>query len=177
MNFTGCVDIVLGDTCSDALPSRIPHHLPMQTIDVDELYPEVRRITGVKHIGDFRFVGLERRLNQATVKCKNIHNGLRIHPATLDQAIQAIFMAFSFPGDQRLWTTYLPAGIDLVRVNMSSSPDEAREDFMMADAVLTADDAKTFTGDVDLFCEGSGHPQMQVRGLRCASFTQAGQKS
>ena len=177
VNFTGRVDIVLGDTCSDALPSRIPHQLPMQTIDVDELYPEVRKITGVEHIGDFRFVGLERRLNQATVKCKSIHNGLRIHPATLDQAFQAIFMAFSFPGDQRLWTTYLPAGIELIRVNMSVSADEGREDFMMADAVLTANDTKTFTGDVDLFCESSGHPQMQVRGLRCASFTQAGQKS
>ena len=177
VNFTGCVDIVLGDTCPDALPSRILHQLPMQTIDVEELYPEVRKTTGVEHIGDFRFVGLERRLNQATVKCKSIHNGLRIHPATLDQAFQAIFIAFSFPGDQRLWTTYLPAGISLVRVNMSVSPDEAREDFMIADAVLTANDTKTFTGDVDLFCEGSGHPQIQVRGLRCASFTQAGQKS
>lgn len=177
VNFTGRVDIVLGDACPDALPSRVPHQLPMQTIDVDELYPEVRKITGVEHIGDFRFVGLERRLNQATVKCKSIHSGLRIHPATLDQAFQAIFMAFSFPGDGRLWTTYLPAGINLVRVNMAACADEGHEDFMMADAVLTATDTKTFTGDVDLFCEAHGHPQMQVRGLRCASFTQAGQKT
>lgn len=178
VNFTGRVDIVRGDPRPDALPSRSPHQLPMQTIDVDELYPEVRKITGVEHIGDFRFVGLERRLNQATVKCKSIHHsGFRIHPATLDQAFQAIFMAFSFPGDGRLWTTYLPAGIRLVRINMSACADEGREDFMMADTVLTATDTKTFTGDVDLFCEGHGHPQMQVRGFRCASFTQAGQKN
>ncbi|KAI2630164.1 hypothetical protein GGS26DRAFT_598659 [Hypomontagnella submonticulosa] len=177
VNFTGRVDIILGDSSPDALPSRIPPQLPMQNVNVKELYPEVRKITGVEHYGDFCFVGLERRHNQATVKCKSIHSGLRIHPATLDQAVQGIFMAFSFPGDGRLWTTYLPSSISLVRVNMSACPHEDSEDFMTADAFLTASDTKSFTGDVDIFCEGHGHPQMQVRGLRCASFIQAGQKS
>ncbi|KAI0377622.1 hypothetical protein F5Y04DRAFT_291685 [Hypomontagnella monticulosa] len=177
VNFTGRVDIQLGNLTPDALPSRIPPQLPMQNVNVKELYPEVRKITGVEHYGDFCFVGLERRYNQATVKCKSIHSELRIHPATLDQAVQGIFMAFSFPGDGRLWTTYLPSSINLVRVNMSACPDEKSEDFMTADAFLTASDTKSFTGDVDVFCEDHGHPQLQIRGLRCASFIQAGQKS
>jgi len=177
VNFTGHVDIVLGDPCQDALPSRTSHQLPMQTVNVEELYSEVRKITGVEHYRDFRFVGLKRRHNQAEVKCKSVHSALRIHPATLDQAVQGIFMAFSFPGDGRLWTTYLPASINLVRVNMWACPDEGNVEFLTADALLTGSDTKSFTGDVDIFCEDHGHPQMQVRGLRCASWVQAGQKS
>ena len=91
-----------------------------------------------------------------------------MHPAVLDTAIQGLLAAFSYPEDGILGTTYLPTGIDCVRINMKA----ASPDGLMADSALVSSDTKTLTGDVDLFNTRDARVEVQMRGVRWTALNQ-----
>lgn len=173
-NFTGQAIVTLGDATPDALPPRVPFEVPMSDVPLDRFYTSLADI-GLKYTGDFLVESAQRRLGLATVSiARHSDNTLLVHPSKLDAAFHGLFTAFSFPGDGRLWTTYLPTSIRSVRVNMSRCINH-EHDKLVADCHLEEASAKIISGNVEIFCAtGNGHrPEIQVEGLTCSSFTKA----
>ncbi|KEY66410.1 hypothetical protein S7711_05843 [Stachybotrys chartarum IBT 7711] len=170
INFTGRVEIVLGQPESEGLPARVASPLPMKPLDIKRLYKFISE-TGLEYSGDFRVDYAERRLNQASVTLKRPGkpSPLRIHPATLDAAFQSVFAAFSYPGDGRHWAPYLPTGIGFVRFNEPCCKDghTAPSSLLTADAFITEGSAKVIKGDVSIFCGVDGHADIQIIDFTC----------
>ncbi|KAI9699171.1 MAG: Type I Iterative PKS [Bogoriella megaspora] len=173
-NFHGKATLILGAPVPDALPARVEPKLPMELVDLKRLYSHISQI-GLDYSGLFVTDSVKRRLNMATVTAKRLdHSPLRVHPATLDACFHSIFAAFSWPGDGRLWTSYLPTSIASVRVNMTCPESHSYSDkAIVADCHLTEGSSKIIAGDIDVFCAEHGQAQIQVRTLTCSSFTKS----
>lgn len=170
VNFTGRAIVTLGPgPVPDILPAREPPRLPMSELDLSRFYNSLEEI-GLHYSGDFLVKSASRRLGTATVAVRRVESPLRVHPATLDAAFHGIFAAYCFPGDGRLWTTFLPTSIDRVRVDVSPQHSSWTESSITADCCLTATSAKTISGDVSLFSGHDYHPEVQIEGLTCTSF-------
>ncbi|EPE06001.1 lovastatin nonaketide synthase [Ophiostoma piceae UAMH 11346] len=185
VNFSGRAVITL-DSVSDAsvLPPRVAPTLPMANVDVTRFYRELEKI-GLRYSGDFVVESAQRRLGSSTaVINRPATNGqLIVHPATLDAAFQGVMAAFCFPGDGRMWTSYLPTGIRTVRVNVAAAKLRMQEtgenvSQAVADCFLRDASSKVISGDLDLFnANDSSLCEVQITGLTCSSFTKPGPKN
>ncbi|CAK7217175.1 Type I Iterative PKS [Sporothrix curviconia] len=194
VNFTGRAIVTLGTAdgadgaaYATALPARVPPVLPMADVDVARFYNELEKI-GLRYSGDFVVASAQRRLGLATAVIKRpaTNAALYVHPATLDAAFQGVMAAFCFPGDGRMWTSYLPTGIRTVRVNIAaarvrmqefaadpSNPSNVSQ--AVADCFLSDATSKVIAGDLDLFnARDSRLCEVQITGLACSSFTKPG---
>lgn len=170
VNFSGRAIVTLGESpVSDALPAREAPKLPMSELDLPRFYTSLEEI-GLRYSGDFLVESASRRLGTATIAARRVESPLRVHPATLDAAFHGIFAAYCFPGDGRLWTTFLPTSIKRVRVDVSPQHASWAETAITADCYLTSSTAKTISGDVSLFSGQGYHPEVQIEGLTCTSF-------
>lgn len=170
VNFSGRATITLGESpVPDALPARQAPELPMSELDLPRFYTALEEI-GLRYSGDFLAESASRRLGTATVAARRVESPLRVHPATLDAAFHGIFAAYCFPGDGRLWTTFLPTSIKRVRVDVSPQHSSWAESTITADCYLVSTTAKTLSGDVNLFSGLDHHPEVQIEGLTCTSF-------
>ena len=108
-----------------------------------------------------------RRLNRAVVTMSSSPEPSSIrtcmHPALVDTAFQDLLAGFSFPGDGRIGSIYLPTRIECVRVSMM--PAESDASVLTADATVTSTSRTTLIGDVDLFNAVDEHAEVQIRGV------------
>lgn len=170
VNFSGRAIVTLGKSpVPDALPAREAPKLPMPELDLTRFYTALEEI-GLRYSGDFLAESAYRRLGTATVTARRVESPLRVHPATLDAAFHGIFAAYCFPGDGRLWTTFLPTSIKRVCVDVSPQHSSWAESTITADCYLISTTAKTISGDVTLFSGQNFHPEVQIEGLTCTSF-------
>ncbi|KAJ4386024.1 hypothetical protein N0V93_008915 [Gnomoniopsis smithogilvyi] len=170
VNFTGRATVTLGELpVPDALPAREAPSLPMSELDLSRFYTSLEDI-GLRYSGDFLVESASRRLGTATVAVRRVESPLKVHPATLDAAFHGIFAAYCFPGDGRLWTTFLPTSINRVRVDVSAQHPYWTESSITADCYLTSTTARTISGDVNLYSGQELHPEVQIEGLTCTSF-------
>ncbi|KAJ5494795.1 Acyl transferase/acyl hydrolase/lysophospholipase [Penicillium fimorum] len=92
---------------------------------------------------------------------------LIVHPGILDCAIQSIMLAFSYPGDGRLRTIYLPTKVDRLRINLAY----CRESTLQSGAQLPfyssmADNGGAdLSGDIEVHSVGSSHTIIQLQGI------------
>lgn len=174
-HFVGGVRLWLGQPHEDALPRRIQPLLPMDDLDMGQLYSSLSK-EGFNYTGLFQAKSMVRRLNHAvvTVSSPPDPSSLRacMHPAPLDTAFQGLLAAFSFPGDGRIGSIYLPTRIECVRISMNALGSSQGASDLTADAAVTSTDTTTLTGDVDLFDAADGHTQMQIRGIHMTAVGQ-----
>ncbi|KAI5462039.1 hypothetical protein BGZ63DRAFT_463158 [Mariannaea sp. PMI_226] len=172
-HFNGSVKLWLGATHRKALPSRTKPLLPMDTLNMEQVYSNLSK-DGFNYDGFFQAKSMLRRFNHAVVTVSSppssasVH--LCVHPAPIDTAVQGLLVGFSFPGDGRLRTTYLPTRIERVRISTAASRLDAS--FLQADSVLTSAKATTITGDIDLFSAADSSTQIQLRGVRMTAVGQ-----
>ncbi|AEO68365.1 uncharacterized protein THITE_2050301 [Thermothielavioides terrestris NRRL 8126] len=180
-NFTGNLTIAIGEPSSAALPRR-----PKERAEVLHASPEafyhMMAGTGLVYTGPFKGLEtLERRYNFASGTLKKFHEEdttkLAISPATLDSCLQTAFVTISSPGDNAIWTPFLPLAIESVRFNLAISDIKDRDsDWLAVDAYLTkatpitAETAASFTADIDIFSP-KGDMEIQVQGLTVGSFS------
>ncbi|KAL9086280.1 MAG: hypothetical protein Q9165_007195 [Trypethelium subeluteriae] len=172
-HFSGGVRLWLGSPQENALPTRTKPLLPMNTLETEQFYSYLSKV-GYNYSEPFKARSVDRRLNQAlvTVSDPPERTSIRasIHPAVLDTAIQGLLAGLSFPEDGRLGSTYLPTGIDTVRINMAP----ASPGVLMADSFLTSADAESLLGDVDLFNASDATVEVQMRGVQWTALDQRG---
>ncbi|KAJ5443591.1 hybrid NRPS/PKS enzyme [Penicillium daleae] len=172
-HFTGGVRLWLGEPSTDTLPSRKTPLLPMEALDMEQLYSNLAK-EGFNYADLFQAKSMHRRLNRAlvTVSSPPEPSSMRecMHPAPVDTAFQGLLAGFSFPGDGRLGTIYLPTRVECVRVNMM--PTESHATVLTADATVTSTGKTTLTGDVDLFDAANVRTQVQIRGIHLSAVGQ-----
>ncbi|PVH96120.1 hybrid PKS-NRPS PsoA [Periconia macrospinosa] len=160
---TGRVLLELGLPSRDTLPERVLPSLPMSPVSIARFYPWISKI-GLQYSGPFKLDAIQRRLNVATVTTTRTEPERNtIHPGTLDSILQGLYAAFSFPGDGRVWTAYLPKSFRRARFNMHRSRQavDNAESKLVADIRLSDCGASSILGDIDVFAADDGHPEMQ----------------
>jgi hybrid polyketide synthase/nonribosomal peptide synthetase ACE1 len=116
----------------DALP--LQHYTPDHSGQFLDLEPE-RFYTAVGALGheyqaEFKALsGLRRKMNEATGRitvpgpdhAADVSSPpFVLHPATLDCAIQAILVAYCYPGDGRLRSPHMPTKIERLRIDLAA---------------------------------------------------------
>jgi acyl transferase domain-containing protein/NAD(P)-dependent dehydrogenase (short-subunit alcohol dehydrogenase family)/phospholipid N-methyltransferase len=165
-HFTGGVRLWLGQPHNNALPQRTKPLLPMDPLDMEQLYSSLSQV-GFNYAERFQAKSMLRRLNRAvvTVSSPPEPSSIRacMHPAPVDTAFQGLLAGFSFPGDGRVGSIYLPTRVECVRINMM--PSESHAAVLTADATVTSTVGTALTGDVDLFNAADARTQVQIRGV------------
>ncbi|KAL4796631.1 hypothetical protein BDV19DRAFT_388136 [Aspergillus venezuelensis] len=173
-HFTGGVRLWLGQADKNALPRRASPLLPLDSLDMEHLYTSLAQ-EGFNYTESFQAKAMLRRLNHAVVTVSSPPDGSSLrecmHPAPVDTAFQGLLAGFSFPGDGRVGSIYLPTKVDTVRISMASSSAIDKPVFT-ADARVTATGKTTLTGDVDLFDADDSQIQVQIRGAHLVAVGQ-----
>ncbi|KAI1383554.1 hybrid PKS-NRPS PsoA [Hypoxylon trugodes] len=170
--FTGRVVIKLGLHERDALPSRVDPKLPMADVTVDRFYSWMQKV-GFRYSEPFLLESITRRLNLATVTTmRTVTSKYTIHPGPLDSIFQGLYAAFSYAGDGRVWTTYLPKSFRRVRFNITNDrhADNRSVSQLVADCHLTKSSARVICGDIDVFRGEDGQAEIQAQGVVLSSL-------
>ena len=179
-NFSGRLTAVLGEPTAQALPSR-PKDQPEALHANPETFYQMMDVTGLMYTGPFRGLQtLERRYNFCSGTLRKYHpedtTELSISPATLDSCLQTAFLAVSSPGDNAIWTSFLPISIDRVRFNLATCDTNDRQASLAVNTNLTkatpisGQTPASFTADVEVF-NPEGAMEIQIEGLTVGSFS------
>lgn len=171
------VHVILGDSDPEALPQRTESQDSFLHLGEDRFYNFVSEL-GFGYTGPFRaLTELTRKMDQATGRIivpasDDTGNTLVIHPAPLDAAIQSVMLAYSFPGDGRLRTLYLPTKIDRIRINPSCCVDKAGPGTLLPFFASVAEARfAELSGDVDIYSSDGRHTVVQLQGLHTTPLT------
>ncbi|CAG7931952.1 unnamed protein product [Penicillium olsonii] len=163
--------ITLGDARNDLLPKRNEHSGLFLELETDRFYNSVSEL-GFGYTGPFQALsGLRRKMDEASgliavPEQDETGHSLIIHPGSLDGAIQSIMLAYSFPGDGRLRTLYLPTRIDRLCVNPSACVAlGASGSNLPFHSVVTEARFSELSGDVDIFSADGVDTLIQLEGL------------
>lgn len=175
---SGSVKIVFGIPSVAALASTPLDVSNMSSIDTDRFYASLGKL-GYGYYDTFRGMSsLRRRLNQSSVQVGTYpytDDDLAVylvHPTMLDVAFQASMLAYSAPGDERLWSLHVPTSIGSIRVNPElclSLPTSGTQ--VPVCAVLA--DTEEFYASIDLFSEDGQQGMVQVEDLTIKPFAPA----
>ncbi|KAI1392616.1 hybrid PKS-NRPS PsoA [Hypoxylon trugodes] len=174
LHFNGRGVATLGNPDENALPHRRAPGLPMEAVNNNRFYEWMSKC-GLDYSGEFVADSIKRRLDLSTVTMKQTaHISVQIHPPTLDTAFHSLFAAFSFPGDDRMRTHYLPTSVRRVRVSMPCPQKDLHyERKFFADCHLLEGSSKEIRGDIDVSCAEDGHMEIQIQDIVCSSFTKS----
>lgn len=173
------VKIVFGSPSVDALSCTPLEDYNMYPIDTDRFYSTLTRL-GYGYSGPFRTIsGMKRRLGRAigvigsyTYTDVDVSKYL-IHPSTLDVAFQASMLAYSAPGDERLWSLHVPTAIRSIRLNpevCASLPHSGSQ----VPVCATIDNAsESFSGCIDLLSGDGQQSMVQIEDLTIKTFAPA----
>ncbi|TDZ16978.1 Polyketide synthase-nonribosomal peptide synthetase [Colletotrichum orbiculare MAFF 240422] len=170
-----CCEVVihLGAHDADVLAPRSPAPPAMAEVDVEDFYAAMTKL-GYYYEGPFKSItSLRRKLDvsSGTVRkpareADSHETPLLVHPGMLDSVLQALFAAYSAPGDNRLWSMHAPRHIKRIRVVPGFCGEAGMPDELAFDTVLTdATQRNRMVGDVDLYTAGFGHKLLEIEGL------------
>ncbi|WEW56050.1 hypothetical protein PRK78_001485 [Emydomyces testavorans] len=178
---TGRILVTTGSPAFDLLPIRGPEQPNMIPVSTDQFYESLDDL-GYGYSGDFRsLASMKRKLNigsaTVAVPSQESHEVLLVHPALLDAAFQAIFLAYWWPNDGSLEQLYVPTRIKNIRVNVPLcqqsmiSGKSLAVDSHITDNPLTS---SGIHGDVDIFGADAQSMVIQVEGVNVVSFSEGG---
>ncbi|KAL8727608.1 MAG: hypothetical protein Q9166_005916 [cf. Caloplaca sp. 2 TL-2023] len=178
---SGRLVVIIGDPSKDWLPAPSPE--PPNMVDVDEIqfYASLDNL-GYGYTGDFRtLASMRRKLNFGSAKVsvpdqdQTSGETLLIHPAMLDAAFQAIFLAYWWPNDGSFEQLHVPTSIQNIRVNLALC-----EQYLLPGASLPLNSHLTenpltttiIKGDVDIFDPQKQTSLIQVEGVKVVAFAE-----
>ncbi|KAH6855609.1 hypothetical protein B0I37DRAFT_442419 [Chaetomium sp. MPI-CAGE-AT-0009] len=167
------------------LPMQEPAPALLVDVDDKEFYSALQDL-GYQYSMSFRALGSMRRKmsygrGRVAVPARpTLHRsekGLLVHPGLLDASFQAIFLAYSWPGDGRLWSLHVPVSIRSVQIDVAAARASADDSSLQFDSVITADGSVTgepgIAGDVNVFTGDGRRGVIQVEGIRVIPFAAA----
>ncbi|KAI0019847.1 hypothetical protein F4780DRAFT_745161 [Xylariomycetidae sp. FL0641] len=174
---TGTLKMVLGEPESHVLPSRQASEA--ETLPANpEMFYKMMDQTGLVYTGPYRAIStIQRRQYYCSATLQRYHpldtTMLQISPATLDSCFQSAFLSYASPGDQALWTSFLPTRIERVQFNLATcrpNLPSPRDDTLTVDTHLTQCSAasqkskSTFVVDIGIFNDAC-EQEIQIEGL------------
>lgn len=180
---SGNVKIVFGTPTPTALSSTpLEDYHNMTPVDSDKFYSNLLQL-GYGYTGAFRgMTAQKRKLNQAsalvsTYQYTDVDSSVYlVHPTMLDVTFQATMLAFSAPGDDRLWSLHVPTRIGRIRINpelCSSLPISTASDLPTCVVLNDNNDANSICASVDVFSTDSEQTLIQVEDLTMKPFAPA----
>ncbi len=176
---SGTVKVVFGTPDVAALSCTPPSDYNMSTVDTNLFYSTLSEL-GYGYFGPFRAMSsMKRRLNQSSVLVDSYPytevevSEYLVHPSMLDVAFQASMLAYSAPGDERLWSLSVPTAIGTIRVNpeVCASLPTSRSKVPVCAAL--DGESESFSTSIDLFSEDGEHGMIQVEDLVIKPFAPA----
>ena len=175
---SGTIKIVFGTPSAAALSSNPLEISNISTIDTERFYSSLLKL-GYDYSGSFRGLSsLQRKLGQssalvATYTYTESENTIYlVHPTMLDVAFQASILAYSAPGDERLWSLHVPTSIGTIRVNPAQCiclPLSGSQVPICA----TLDESEFILGSIELFGQDGQQAMIQVEDLTVKPFAPA----
>lgn len=178
---SGRLVVTVGEPSPDWLPT--PSQEPPNMVHVDEkrFYTSLDNL-GYGYTGDFRTLrSMSRKLNfgSATVYVPQQESTsdefLLVHPAMLDAAFQAIFLAYWWPNDGSFEQLHVPTSIQNIRVNVAFCAQHLLAGASLPlNAHLTKNPLTTsgIQGDVDIFDTNKQISLIQVEGVKVVAFAE-----
>ncbi|KAJ5703384.1 hypothetical protein N7493_011773 [Penicillium malachiteum] len=165
------IEVELGDPDLENLPPGTQSRGSFLEVETDRFYDFVSQL-GFGYTGPFHALSdLKRRMDEATgmiavPMVESSDTPLLVHPGSLDAAIQAIMLAYSFPGDSRLRSLYLPTKIDNIRINLNTCMKLAKPGSKLPfHASVAKSKFSELSGDVDLYSSDGKYTAVQLQGL------------
>ena len=176
---TGRLEVTLSEPSPMALPTRQQPVPNMTETAVDRFYEHLKTI-GYEYTLDFQGMS-------ATKRKMNFASGLiarppttdedisfLMHPAVIDIAFQAVFLAYSAPNDGGLWSVSLPTHIQRFSINPLLCQIEAgRAVDLPFYSNLTDTLSSKIVADVAVYSEDSVHTVIQIEGMTASPLTPA----
>ena len=176
---SGTVKIVFGTPDVAALSCTPPEDYNMSTVDTDLFYSTLSEL-GYGYFGPFRAMSsMKRRLNQSSVLVDSYPytdadvSEYLVHPSMLDVAFQASMLAYSAPGDGRLWSLSVPTAIGTIRVNPGMCASLPTSGSKVPVCAALDGESESFSASIDLFNEDGEHGMIQVEELIIKPFAPA----
>ena len=178
---SGRLIVTMGDPSPDWLPTPSQEPPNMVHVDEEQFYTSLDDL-GYGYTGDFRTLrSMSRKLNfgSATVSVPQqnlaLKKSLLVHPAMLDAAFQAIFLAYWWPNDGSFEQLHVPTSIQNIRVNVALC-----EQYLLPGASLPLNSHLTknpltttiIKGDVDIFDTNKQASLIQVEDVRVVAFAE-----
>ncbi|KAL8654407.1 MAG: hypothetical protein Q9226_003450 [Calogaya cf. arnoldii] len=175
---SGSVKIVFGNPDVGALLSAPLDTSNMSMIDTDKFYASLGKL-GYGYYDTFRGMSsLRRRLNRSSVMVGTYPytdedlGVYLVHPTMLDVAFQASMLAYSAPGDERLWSLHVPTSIGSIRVNPEVCHSLSTSGSQVPVCAVLAG-TEEFDASIDLFGEDGEQTMIQVEELTIKPFAPA----
>ncbi|XTI91351.1 polyketide synthetase, partial [Cenococcum geophilum] len=179
LNASGKISVILGEANEDVLPPNPGPEFNMIDIDPERFYESLSKL-GFGYTGPFKALGsLHRRMGIATGTIRNPTStdpayNLLLHPATFDNAIQSIILAYCYPNDGRLWSVHLPTGIKKIRINpLLCETSAGKEVLLCFRSTITSERSTEIEGDVDIYDEQGVNALMQLEGMHTKPLAHA----
>lgn len=173
------VRVIFGTPSPEALSASTLEDYNVYPIDTNRFYTTLDNL-GYGYSGPFRTLSaIKRRLGYAIGQVHSYPyteadpSVYLIHPSTLDVAFQASMLAYSAPGDERLWSLHVPTAIRSLRVNpqvCGSTPNTGPQLPVCATIDSSSD---SFAGYMDILSEDGQHGMIQIEELTIKTFAPA----
>ncbi|KAF2874833.1 polyketide synthase [Massariosphaeria phaeospora] len=174
--FSGSLTLHFGEVEQNLLPGRATPLIDAVDVDSEHFYTSLTSL-GYEYSGSFKALqAMKRATDSGTgniIQPQDID--LLVHPATLDCAIQAVILAFSWPGDNRLWSLHVPTKITRFQLNPTLlASDACRGQLLSVDSYLASDvNSSKVAGDVSIYGPDASEAVMQLEGVEIVPFTAA----
>lgn len=174
------VMISLGNPDPTALPcTATTEDYNMTEVDPNRVYATFSKL-GYGYTGPFRGLSsTKRRLNQASALVDTYTYSddestfYLVHPSMLDVAIQSAMLAYSSPGDERLWSLHVPTNIRTIRVNPEVCNSLPVSGSRVPIFTTLDGDLDPFSATIDIFSEDGQQGMIQVEDLTLKPFAPA----
>ncbi|KAL8701231.1 MAG: hypothetical protein Q9224_000596 [Gallowayella concinna] len=178
---SGRLIVRLGDSSPDWLPPPSAEPPNMVAVDEKQFYTSLDNL-GYGYTGDFRtLASMSRKLNFGSAKVsvpeehESLERSMLVHPAMLDAAFQAIFLAYWWPNDGSFEQLHVPTSIQNIRVNVGLCKQQLLPGAVLPlHSHLTENPLATavIKGDVDIFDPNKQSSVIQVEGVRVVAFAE-----
>ncbi|KAB2571139.1 PKS-NRPS hybrid synthetase psoA [Lasiodiplodia theobromae] len=178
-NAKGAISITLGVPSHDTLAAVPVQQFNMVDVEVDRFYKALSDM-GYHYSPPFKAMSsIRRRVDTAVGEMTDIRgehweDNLLLHPGLLDTSFQAIFAAFSSPGDERLWSIHVPTIIKRMTFNPAvASFPPGEETIWPWQAAITSGPHQTLRADIEVFAENGEDVLFEVEGISMVPFSNA----
>ncbi|KAF4997659.1 hypothetical protein FGRMN_3691 [Fusarium graminum] len=178
-NATGRILAQIGPSSTDTLPFVPPQNgFNMVDVDIERFYKELTKI-GYHYSEPFKGMSdIRRRMGVAQgvlidQSGSDWQDELLVHPGMLDTALQTLFAAFSYPGDESLRSLHVPVSIDSISINPHLSISNCSGAQVPWETVVRDDEKSHIKADVQLLSQDSQHTFVHIEGVSLKPFTSA----
>ncbi|EFQ98465.1 lovastatin nonaketide synthase [Nannizzia gypsea CBS 118893] len=183
LNGKGKISLRFGEPTANALSaSQIPQ-FNMTSVDIDRFYKYLSDM-GYNYSPPFKAISSILRRKDAAVgeitdaRGEAWEDNFLMHPGFVDTSFQAVFAAFSSPGDDRLWSIHVPTKINRLSINPSLAVFPPGEEIVWPwQAAVTSGTHDTPTADIEVFAPNKNGVLMEIEGIVLVPLAKASEEN